>query len=306
MLVILYLFLPLNILVMIKSMTGFGKSECIFSNRKLIIEIKSLNSKFLDINTRIPNGYREKEMELRSLVTVKLLRGKVDFTISQEDGGELSQYTINKALAWKYFTELKDLASDLRQGSFSDYLPLIMRLPDIMVPAREQMSDQEWTLLKEATEQALAKLDAFRTQEGAALQKEMAHRNQKILDLLDEITPYEKQRIENLKEKISRGLHELADQEDVDQNRFEQELVYYIDRLDITEESVRLNKHCKYFQEILNESESQGKKLAFIAQEMGREINTLGSKASDAAIQKIVVQMKDELEKIKEQLFNVL
>ncbi|MFU8842791.1 MAG: YicC/YloC family endoribonuclease [Bacteroidales bacterium] len=291
---------------MIKSMTGFGKSECIFSNRKLIIEIKSLNSKFLDINTRIPNGYREKEMELRSLVTVKLLRGKVDFTISQEDGGELSQYTINKALAWKYFTELKDLASDLRQGSFSDYLPLIMRLPDIMVPAREQMSDQEWTLLKEATEQALNELDGFRIQEGASLQKEMEHRNQKILDLLDEITPYEKQRIENLKEKISRGLHELADQEDVDQNRFEQELVYYIDRLDITEESVRLNKHCKYFQEILNESESQGKKLAFIAQEMGREINTLGSKASDAAIQKIVVQMKDELEKIKEQLFNVL
>jgi uncharacterized protein (TIGR00255 family) len=291
---------------MIKSMTGFGKSECIFSNRKLIIEIKSLNSKFLDINTRIPNGYREKEMELRNLVTVKLQRGKVDFTISQEDGGELSQYTINKALAWKYFTELKDLSSDLRQTGFSDYLPLIMRLPDIMVPAREQMSDQEWTLLKEATEQALCKLDEFRIQEGMTLQKEIAYRNKKILDMLEEITPFEKKRIENLKEKISRGLHELADQEDVDKNRFEQELVYYIDRLDITEERVRLKKHCIYFHEILSETESQGKKLAFIAQEMGREINTLGSKASDAAIQKIVVQMKDELEKIKEQLFNVL
>jgi uncharacterized protein (TIGR00255 family) len=226
--------------------------------------------------------------------------------ITLEDGGEFSNYTINKALAWKYFTELKDLASDLRQGGFSEYLPLIMNLPDIMVPAREQMSDQEWELLKEATGRALTSLDEFRIQEGAALQKEMEYRNQKIQEMLEEITPYEKQRIESLREKISRGLHELANQEDVDQNRFEQELIYYIDRLDITEEKVRLKKHCKYFLDTLNEPTSQGKKLAFIVQEMGREINTLGSKASDAVIQKIVVQMKDELEKIKEQLFNIL
>lgn len=291
---------------MIRSMTGFGKAECTFDNRKLIVEIKSLNSKFLDINIRIPNGYREKEMDLRNLITTKLQRGKVDFVITLEDGGELSNYTINKALAWKYFTELKDLASDLRQGGFSEYLPLIMNLPDIMVPTREQISDQEWEPLKEALGQALTRLDEFRIQEGAALQKEMEYRNQKIQDMLVEITPYEKQRIESLREKISRGLHELADQEDVDQNRFEQELVYYIDRLDITEEKVRLKKHCKYFLDTMNEPTSQGKKLAFIVQEMGREINTLGSKASDAAIQKIVVQMKDELEKIKEQLFNIL
>jgi uncharacterized protein (TIGR00255 family) len=287
-------------------MTGFGKSDCTFNNRKFIIEIKSLNSKFLDINIRIPSGYREKEMDLRNLITTKLQRGKVDLVITLEDGGEFSNYTINKALAWKYFTELKDLASDLRQGGFSEYLPLIMNLPDIMVPAREQMSDQEWELLKEATGRALTSLDEFRIQEGAALQKEMEYRNQKIQEMLEEITPYEKQRIESLREKISRGLHELANQEDVDQNRFEQELIYYIDRLDITEEKVRLKKHCKYFLDTLNEPTSQGKKLAFIVQEMGREINTLGSKASDAVIQKIVVQMKDELEKIKEQLFNIL
>jgi uncharacterized protein (TIGR00255 family) len=291
---------------MIRSMTGFGKSDCTFNNRKLIIEIKSLNSKFLDINTRIPNGYRDKEMDLRNMITSKLQRGKVDLIITLEDGGELSNYTINKALAWKYFTELKDLAADLRQGSFSEYLPLIMNLPDIMVPTREQINDQEWELLKEATSHALIRLDEFRIQEGAVLQKEMEYRNQKIQEMLLEITPYENQRIESIKEKISRGLHELADQEDVDQNRFEQELVYYIDRLDITEEKVRLKEHCKYFLDTLNEPTSQGKKLAFIVQEMGREINTLGSKASDAVIQKIVVQMKDELEKIKEQLFNVL
>jgi uncharacterized protein (TIGR00255 family) len=291
---------------MIRSMTGFGKSDCTFNNRKLIIEIKSLNSKFLDINTRIPNGYRDKEMDLRNMITSKLQRGKVDLIITLEDGGELSNYTINKALAWKYFTELKDLAADLRQGSFSEYLPLIMNLPDIMVPTREQINDQEWELLKEATSRALSSLDEFRIQEGAVLQKEMEYRNQKIQEMLLEITPYENQRIESIKEKISRGLHELADQEDVDQNRFEQELVYYIDRLDITEEKVRLKEHCKYFLDTLNEPTSQGKKLAFIVQEMGREINTLGSKASDAVIQKIVVQMKDELEKIKEQLFNVL
>jgi uncharacterized protein (TIGR00255 family) len=291
---------------MIRSMTGFGKSECTFNNRKLIIEVKSLNSKFLDINTRIPNGYREKEIELRNLITTKLLRGKVDFVITLEDGSEYSNYKINKALAWKYFTELKDLASDLRQGSFSDYLPLIMRLPDVMVPAREELSKKEWELLKKATAQALDRLDEFRLQEGATLKKEMDYRNQKIQGLLEEITPFEKQRIEAIKEKILRGLHELADHEDVDQNRFEQELIYYIDRLDITEEKVRLNKHCNFFQDTLNEPASQGKKLTFIVQEMGREINTLGSKASDAVIQKIVVQMKDELEKIKEQLFNVL
>ncbi len=291
---------------MIKSMTGFGKAECEYKNRRIIIEIKSLNSKVLDINARIANGYREKELEIRTLLSNTLSRGKIDFTLSIENTSEASNFSINKMLVQKYYRDLKALSEGFEEKEFSDYLPLIMRLPDVMVPEKEDISNEEWETLKMTIEDAIEKVEKFRIQEGGILENDLIKRNGNIIKLLAQIPPFEKQRIENLKGKIMRDLYELGNKEDIDKNRFEQELVYYIDKIDITEEKVRLSKHCEYFAETLTEPESQGKKLMFISQEMGREINTLGSKASDANIQKIVVQMKDELEKIKEQLFNIL
>ncbi|MCD4695930.1 MAG: YicC family protein [Bacteroidales bacterium] len=291
---------------MIKSMTGFGKAECICQNQKIVIEMKSLNSKFFDVNARIPNGYRDKELEIRNLLSAKLQRGKVDFTLTIADTGETGNFSINKGLAKKYYHELMEVSKGIENNKFSDYLPVIMRLPDILVPERTEMTENEWLKLREAIVKALDNIDQFRIEEGQSLMKDMVYRTKKIHALLEDVKPFEKKRIETLKEKIKKDIHEIADKEEVDKNRFEQELVYYQDKLDITEEKVRLSKHCTYFLETLEENESQGKKLGFISQEMGREINTLGSKANDANIQKIVVQMKDELEKIKEQLFNIL
>ncbi len=291
---------------MIKSMTGFGKATCEYNDRNVIIEIKSLNSKMLDINARIANGYRDKELEIRNLLSGRLKRGKIDFTLSIENTSEASNFSINKNLVQKYYRDLKELSAGFEEKEFSEYLPLIMRLPDVMVPEKEEISEDEWKQLRNTIEEAIQKVEEFRIQEGRILETELLKRNEKILQLLVHIIPFEKQRIENLKGKIQRDLYELGNKEDIDKNRFEQELVYYIDKIDITEERVRLSKHCEYFVETLTEPESQGKKLMFISQEMGREINTLGSKASDASIQKLVVQMKDELEKIKEQLFNIL
>ncbi|HPE56942.1 MAG TPA: YicC family protein [Bacteroidales bacterium] len=291
---------------MIKSMTGFGKAECVYNNRKLIIEIKSLNSKFTDINARIPNGFREKEFEFRNKLSAKLQRGKIDFTITIESSGDGASYAINRDLVKKYYSELKAISGEIDLAGSENMLQVIMRMPDVMVPSREEISTEEWNALHVAIDQALEQLDEFRVQEGASLLKDLIYRNNKILELLEQVPPFEKDRIENLKAKIKKDVYEVVDQEDVDKNRFEQELIYYLDRLDITEEKVRLKKHCKYFLDTLDESESQGKKLGFISQEIGREINTLGSKALDANIQKLVVQMKDELEKIKEQLYNIL
>jgi uncharacterized protein (TIGR00255 family) len=291
---------------MIKSMTGFGKAECVFQNRRIIVEIKSLNSKFLDVNARIPNGFKIKELEIRNMLSEKLRRGKVDFTISVEEMGDASNYTINKELARKYFRELKGLSDEFDHKDFSDYLPIIMRLPDVLVTEKEDVSEEEWNLLKAAIFEALEKIEEFRKQEGKSLVNDLLRYNNNIQELLSKVEPFEEQRLKNLKIKIRKDIYDIVDKEDVDKNRFEQELVYYLDKLDITEEKVRLAKHCTYFMETMNEEDSQGKKLGFIGQEMGREINTLGSKANEANIQKLVVQMKDELEKIKEQLFNIL
>ncbi|MEZ5198348.1 MAG: YicC/YloC family endoribonuclease [Bacteroidales bacterium] len=291
---------------MIKSMTGYGKAECECRNQKLVVEVKSLNSKQLDINARIPNGYREKEIELRALISEKLQRGKVDFSINVENAGAAANFSINKELARKYYRELKDLSSEFDEKDFNDYLLLIMRLPDVMVPEKENITEEDWNLVFDTARKALDKANEYRIEEGKSQEAELKKRTQNIVDLLLEVTPHEKQRLDMIKQKIKKDLYELANKEDIDKNRFEQEIIYYLDKLDITEEKVRLKKHCEYFTEILNEQESQGKKLIFISQEMGREINTLGSKAGEANIQKIVVQMKDELEKIKEQLFNIL
>jgi len=291
---------------MIKSMTGFGKAECVYQKRRIIVEIKSLNSKFLDVNSRIPNGFKVKELEIRNMLSNHLKRGKVDFNINVEEMGDASNYSINRELAKKYYHQLKELSNEFESKNFSDYLPVIMRLPDVLVSGKDDVSEDEWDQLKVAINEALGKIKEFRVQEGKSLMNDLIGYNDKIKNLLKEIEPFEGQRIKNLQDKIRKDIYEVANKDDVDKNRFEQELVYYLDKLDITEEKVRLAKHCSYFIETLNEENSQGKKLGFITQEMGREINTLGSKANEANIQKIVVQMKDELEKIKEQLFNIL
>lgn len=291
---------------MIKSMTGYGKSVCEFRNRKVVIEIKSLNSKQLDVNYRIANGFREKEIEIRNRISERLQRGKIDVLITVENEGDASNFAINKDLARKYYQELRDIAAGFDKQTASDYLNVVMRLPDVLVPEKDEISPEQWQQLLGSIESAIDEVEGFRSAEGSTLEHELLNRNGTIMDLLNEILPFEKQRMETLKSRILKDLYDIARKEDIDKNRFEQELVFYQDKLDITEEKFRLKKHCEYFNETLAEPVSQGKKLSFIAQEMGREINTLGSKASEANIQKIVVMMKDELEKIKEQLFNVL
>jgi len=253
-----------------------------------------------------PNGYREKELDFRTIISNQLIRGKVDLVLTVENTGETSNYSINKELARKYYSELKELSTDFEKTDNTDFLMMVMRLPDVLVSEKEEITEEEWSGIKDALLNALAQADQYRVAEGKALESELLKRVNKISDLLQKVKPFEKERIENLKKKIKKDLYELGNKEDVDKNRFEQELVYYLDKLDITEEKVRLKKHCEYFVDTLHEPESQGKKLNFISQEMGREINTLGSKASEANIQKLVIQMKDELEKIKEQLFNIL
>lgn len=287
-------------------MTGFGKAECVYQNRRIIVEIKSLNSKFLDVNARIPNGFKLKELLIRNILSEHLRRGKVDFSINIEDMGDAAHYSINKELARKYYQELKELSDEFDTKGFADYLPVIMRLPDILVAEKEDIGDDEWEILRATILEAIEKIEEFRVQEGKSLMDNLLGYNNNIQRLLAEVEPYEGQRIKNLQDKIRKDIYEVANKDDVDKNRFEQELIYYLDKLDITEEKVRLAKHCSFLVETLNEGHSQGKKLGFISQEMGREINTLGSKANEANIQKIVVQMKDELEKIKEQLFNIL
>ncbi len=287
-------------------MTGFGKALCECQNRNITIEIKTLNSKQIDINARIPNGYRDKEPQMRSLISSRLQRGKIDFSVNVEITGEASNYKINKPLALKYYSELKELSADLNETDFSDFLPLLIRMPDILVSEKEEVSDAEWNSVFQALEEALKQVDDFRIQEGKMLENDLLIRNNIILQLLDRVEPFEKIRFENLKAKILKDLNDFTEKDNIDKNRFEQELVYYLEKLDITEEKVRLRKHCEYFVETMKEPESKGKKLIFISQEIGREINTLGSKANEANIQKVVVQMKDELEKIKEQLFNIL
>ena len=291
---------------MIKSMTGFGKASCECQNRNITIEIKTLNSKQIDINARIPNGYRDKEPQMRSLISNRLQRGKIDFSINVEITGEASNYTINKPLALKYYRELKELSEDLNETDFADFLPLLIRMPDILISEKEEISEAEWNSVFQALEEALKQVDDFRIQEGKMLENDLLIRINIILELLKRVEPFEKKRFENLKAKILKDLSDFTEKESIDKNRFEQELVYYLEKLDITEEKVRLEKHCDYFVETMKEPESKGKKLIFISQEIGREINTLGSKANEANIQRVVVQMKDELEKIKEQLFNIL
>jgi uncharacterized protein (TIGR00255 family) len=289
------------------SMTGFAKTTCELKNKIITIEIKSLNSKQLDIYTRLPNLYKDKDLEIRNYISQKLKRGKIDFSLNFENTDITNSSKINIALVRDYYAQLKDIGNDLGiNGDNNTLLQVIMRLPDVLKTDKEELEENDWKQLLEKIDFALGQIDVYRNQEGAVLEKDIISRVKLIEGLLLDINPFEEERMQKLREKIYSGFTELYDKDKIDNNRFEQELIYYIEKLDITEEKVRLKNHCGFFMEVCAEEEPVGKKLGFIAQEIGREINTIGSKANHSEIQRIVVGMKDELEKVKEQLMNIL
>ena len=292
---------------MILSMTGYGKSVVVYNGKKINVEIKSLNSKALDLSTRIAPLYREKEMEIRQAIQTKVIRGKVDFSIWVEKDAATDATTINTALAKNYCEQIKNVAAECQIPLPGDWFLSLLRMPDVMSKVEiETLSDEEWTVARKAIDEAIDALVAFRQQEGAALQKKFGEKIDNIEALLKSIEPYEKSRVEKIRARIVDGLSSIPEVE-YDKNRLEQELIYYIEKLDISEEKQRLANHLKYFRETMNEEgHGVGKKLGFIAQEMGREINTTGSKSNQAEMQNIVVKMKDELEQIKEQVLNAL
>jgi uncharacterized protein (TIGR00255 family) len=289
---------------MIKSMTGFGKATVELPGKKITVEVKSLNSKQLDASIKMPSAYKDKELEIRSEITKILERGKIDFYLNVEISGDQSNYTINKPLVIHYYNELKALSEEI--GETLELLPLALKMPDVLKTVREDIDEDEWNHVLIAVDDALNQADYFRIEEGTLLAKDFEYRIGLIRQYSIDVIPFEKARIPQVRERLMRDIADLSDSSKFDPNRIEQELIYYIEKLDITEEKVRLAKHIDYFLATIKEDGSQGKKLGFITQELGREINTMGSKANDADIQKLVVQMKDELEKIKEQLMNIL
>jgi uncharacterized protein (TIGR00255 family) len=295
---------------MIKSMTGFGKTIANTGGRAVNIEIRTLNSKQLDVNSRLPAIYRDKESEIRAEINRVLERGKIDFVITVDSDAETNDFAINLPLAKTYYNGIRQLAAELGEPVGNDIISNLLKMPDVLKPGREAPDDLEWATVKASISDALALTDAFRSAEGELLGNDMSSRISLILDLLLKIEPLEGARINNLRERFQRNQDEFLEKttkvDKFDENRFEQEIFWYLEKLDITEEKLRLRKHCDYFINVLHSNESNGRKLGFITQEIGREINTLGSKAYDAEIQMIVVQMKDELEKIKEQVSNVL
>lgn len=291
---------------MILSMTGFGKGVCELPNKKVSIEIKSLNSKQLDLNTRLPNLYREKEIEVRSKVGKRLTRGKIDLGFYVEAATSDKITKINQQVIKNYHEQLKEVSSNLGLSDNTDFLKVIMPLPDTVKVELAELDEKEWKAIAVAIDDAIEDIISFRKSEGQALELDIRQRISSIGELLKEVPNYESQRIDKIRTRIKDNLEEIAQKTQVDENRFEQEIIFYLEKLDITEEKVRLENHLKYFIETLESNNVVGKKLGFITQEIGREINTLGSKANDADIQKIVIRMKDELEKIKEQILNVL
>lgn len=290
-------------------MTGYGKAEALVAGRVMTIEVKTLNSKTLDFNFKIPGYLRDREWEIRALLATTLERGKVDLYVSEESGPEETGYSINRGLAARYYRELAELAEELGLPAGQDTFTQVLRMPDVIRSGREELTGGDWEAIRQALAAAATQAAQFRLNEGAALAADITSRVLGILSLLAETGPFEQRRIVQVREKLLRELSALSPDlpgSGPDANRLEQELIYYLEKLDITEEKVRLEKHCRYFLETMQEKASQGKKLGFIVQEMGREINTIGSKASDADIQKLVVRMKDELEKIREQLGNIL
>ena len=291
---------------MIQSMTGYGKAVVAYEEKKIHVEVKSLNSKQLDLNTRIAPLYREKEMEMRQMVAEALIRGKVDMSVWIEKDMVADPTPINAALVENYYQQIKDISGKTGIPVPEDWFYTLLRMPDVLTKTEvEELEDAEWNAVRGAVQEALKNLVDFRIQEGAALQKKFSEKIDNIERLLGEIEPYETSRVEKIKARIIDGLQQIPGV-DYDKNRLEQELIYYIEKLDISEEKQRLTNHLKYFRDTMAEPAGQGKKLGFIAQEMGREINTTGSKSNQAEMQNIVVKMKDELEQIKEQVLNAL
>ena len=290
---------------MVKTMTGFGKGEATLQNKRITVEIRSLNSKQLDLSLRLPAVYRQSEYELRNVIARTIQRGKVDVFISVESQSVETSARINREVFREYLRQMNDtLAFAGIDADYDAILPVIMRLPDVVATESEAISEEEHAALIAAAEAAAAQLDAFRTQEGAILIADLLRRVELIERYRDEVVPFEKARTETIRTRILDNLAKLP--VEVDRNRLEQEMIFYLEKLDITEEKVRLTNHCKYFREVAAGEEGAGRKLGFIAQEMGREINTMGSKANESNIQILVVKMKDELEKIKEQVLNIL
>lgn len=292
---------------MILSMTGYGKAVVAYKEKKINVEVKSLNSKSLDLSARIAPLYREKEMAIRRLLAQKLERGKVDFSLWVEKESTVDATPINAALVENYYKQIKAISASTGIPEPEDWITTLLRLPDVTAKTEvEVLDDEEWEVAQQAINEAIEKLIEFRKQEGAALQKKFTEKIDNIANLLKSIEPFEKNRVPKIREKIIDGLKQIPEV-DYDKNRLEQELIYYIEKLDINEEKQRLTNHLKYFHETMKESgHGVGKKLGFIAQEMGREINTTGSKSNQAEMQNIVVKMKDELEQIKEQVLNAL
>ena len=291
---------------MILSMTGYGKAVVAYKEKKINVEVKSLNSKSLDLSARIAPLYREKEMEIRRLLAQKLERGKVDFSLWVEKESTVDATPINAALVENYYKQIKAISASTGIPEPEDWFTTLLRLPDVTAKTEvEVLDDEEWEVAQQAINEAIEKLTEFRKQEGAALQKKFTEKIDNIANLLKSIESFEKSRVPKIREKIIDGLKQIPEV-DYDKNRLEQELIYYIEKLDISEEKQRLENHLQYFRETMKNGHGQGKKLGFIAQEMGREINTTGSKSNQAEMQNIVVKMKDELEQIKEQVLNVL
>lgn len=290
---------------MVQSMTGFGKSITELPTKKISIEVRSLNSKNTDFNVKMPSLYREKENQIRTMLRNKLSRGKVDFNLYIETQEKETSYTINREVFKDYYRQLNDIAHELNEEK-PDILAVVSRFPEILKPEKESLDEKEWEKIKETAENAVEDLISYRSDEGKSIEKDFHLRISNIQKLLKEIEKHEKTRTDKMRERIYSNLEENIDRDKIDNDRFEQEVIYWLEKLDVTEEKVRLSSHCEYFLEIMESEGAKGKKLGFISQEIGREVNTLGSKANHAEFQKLVVQMKDELEKIKEQVLNVL
>jgi uncharacterized protein (TIGR00255 family) len=289
---------------MIQSMTGYGKAELNLTNANFTIEVRSLNSKQIDANVKMSSIYRDKEIGLRKLLSEKLQRGKIELSIWRESSDSSSKYTLNTELIKEYFSQIQEVTRSLSINS-SDIMPSLLKMPEVLVKGEEKAEDNEWEEIAKGIDIAIGNILQFRLDEGAKLEADITARINKLSTLLVDIAPFSKARIEKVKKSLADKLAEI-DTKNIDENRFEQELIYYLEKQDINEEQVRLDVHLSYFIETMKADAPNGKKLGFIGQEIGREINTIGSKSSDAEMQKIVVEMKDELEKIKEQLLNIL
>ncbi|HAW52518.1 MAG TPA: YicC family protein [Flavobacteriales bacterium] len=291
---------------MILSMTGYGNAEVVLSGKRAMVSVKSVNGKAADLSLRIPHQFKDKENDVRSLILSTLKRGKIDVNIFIESINEEPGQRINEGILMEYFNQMKGIASTMNDIDDARILSIVSKFPNVLTPEKKEADENEWAMIESGLEKALGEISAFRLREGQVLEKDLASRVNEILSLQKEVQSFEEERITAVRTKLEKQLEQLSLTEGPNRDRLEQELIYYLERLDITEENVRLEAHVQLFLDTLNDPESQGKKLGFIAPEIGREINTIGSKANHAGIQKLVVNMKDELEKIKEQLYNIL